>query len=93
MLVSWFAVLWLTPNGNSMNGLGATALPAAALGSICTVAGLLGDLSESMIKRIAGAKDSGAILPGLGGFWDVTDSLLATAIPGTFWFASWANQS
>jgi phosphatidate cytidylyltransferase len=49
---------------------------AVALGFLLACAGIAGDLTESMVKRAAGAKDSAHILPGHGGFFDRTDSLL-----------------
>ncbi|MEL7266320.1 MAG: phosphatidate cytidylyltransferase, partial [Planctomycetota bacterium] len=52
------------------------------LGPVLGISGMYGDLAESLIKRDAGAKDSGDSLPGLGGYWDVTDSLIASSMPG-----------
>ena len=39
-------------------------------------AGIMGDLSESLLKRSAGAKDAGMVIPGFGGAMDVVDSLM-----------------
>lgn len=50
-------------------------------GVACAVAGMIGDLAESLVKRETGAKDSGKTLPGLGGVWDVSDSLIAAVVP------------
>lgn len=52
------------------------------LGTSLTIAGVFGDLLESIFKREMGCKDSGKLLPGLGGLWDVTDSLLPASVVG-----------
>ena len=49
------------------------------LGLFIGVVGQIGDLSESLMKRFCQTKDSGAILPGMGGVMDAVDSVLFTA--------------
>jgi len=49
------------------------------LGILLGLAAVIGDLAESIVKRSAEAKDSGALLPGIGGVLDLIDSVLFTA--------------
>ena len=62
------------------------ALEAVGFGLAVGVAGVLGDLAESLLKRDGGAKDAAKSIPGFGGVLDVIDSVLFAAPVAYLWF-------
>lgn len=69
-------------------GFTITPLQGALLGLLLSTLPTLGDLGESLIKRQAGVKDSGNLLPGHGGVFDRIDSWLWGALIG-YYFIRW----
>jgi phosphatidate cytidylyltransferase len=62
--------------------IGVFSAPTFTTAKVCLIgfcigfAGMMGDLAESLLKRSAGAKDAGTIVPGYGGALDVIDSIM-----------------
>jgi phosphatidate cytidylyltransferase len=86
---AFFLRLGLIDPRSGMFGLEQPPLwPIIILSGVVNIAAQLGDLVESLIKRGAGVKDSGSILPGHGGMLDRIDAMLF-AVPVVWAFRAW----
>ncbi len=74
----------LTSRGNTLLHISEPLWQSLIIAAILNIAAQLGDLLESAIKRGAGVKDSGTMLPGHGGILDRIDALLLAA--PVLWF-------
>ncbi len=88
VLAAWACGAWLVP---AVVGPAARSGPWWAwmlFGLLVALAGMVGDLAESLLKRDAQRKDSSRWLPGLGGVLDIVDSLVFAAAPAYFLLAA-----
>ena len=79
MLASGTAFAWLTTASRTPEDMVPSGIPmeAVAIGMVIAVLAQSGDFFESWMKRRAGVKDSGKMIPGHGGLFDRVDGLLA----------------
>lgn len=86
-LIAAFGVTWLFGWDTPL----LTPLHTAILAVLICAAAVVGDLAESILKRSLARKDSGHVMPGIGGVLDLVDSILFTA-PILYFYLIWLNR-
>jgi len=81
----WFISLEIRGAGHDVFRHG--VVEAVLFGVVIGIAGVLGDLAESMLKRDSLAKDASSSVPGFGGVLDVIDSVLFASPVAYLWFS------
>ena len=79
VLGAWFSFQWLLPWMSTSQANKNLGWGWIVFGLLVGMAGLLGDLAESLLKRDASQKDSSTWMPGFGGVLDLLDSILLAA--------------
>lgn len=90
-LAGFLAALGATWGLNSALNLSLGYTQIIVLGSLIGIFAQLGDLSESLLKRSTGVKDSGTLLPGHGGVLDRIDSLIFSGVV-VYYYVAWTNS-
>ena len=82
-LIPWL-ILNYQPELVDFSNYSFSPLSAGFWGLLIALVAVIGDLIASVLKRLAGIKDSGGTIPGIGGLLDLTDSLILAAPTGYF---------
>ena len=82
-LIPWLITEY-APNFTNLSVCSFTPLDGGLWGLLIALVAVIGDLIASVLKRLAGIKDSGGAIPGIGGLLDLTDSLILAAPTGYF---------
>lgn len=92
-LGSWICFAWIVPSTVPGAMKSGSAGGWIVYGLLMAIAGMVGDLAESLLKRDVGVKDSSTWLPGFGGVLDMVDSvLLAAPLAWLWWALGWVGR-
>ncbi|MEM7014499.1 MAG: CDP-archaeol synthase [Verrucomicrobiota bacterium] len=86
-MIGAYGVTWLFDDGTSL----LTPVHTAILAFLVFIGAVVGDLAESILKRSFAQKDSGSVMPGIGGILDLVDSLIFT-MPIVYFYLLWLSR-